>query len=72
MYISVLAHSNPMICLEEVVDNLYSFELGTIEKGLEQRLVRYRPILYVHVYIFSSRLEAVYVWGRHGLGLSNA
>ena len=24
---------------------------GTIEKGLEQRLVRYRPILYVHVYI---------------------
>ena len=24
---------------------------GTIEKGLEQRLLRYRPILYVHVYI---------------------
>ena len=23
----------------------------TIEKGLEQRLLRYRPILYVHVYI---------------------
>ena len=42
---------------------------GTIEKGLEQRLVRYCPILYVHVYI-PGRLEAV--WGRHGLGLSNA
>ena len=27
----------------------YSFELGTIEKGLEQRLVWYCPILYVHV-----------------------
>ena len=30
---------------------LYSFELGTIEKGLEQRLVRYCPILYVLGYI---------------------
>ena len=29
----------------------YSFELETIEKQLEQRLVRYRPILYVHAYI---------------------
>ena len=35
----------------------YSFELGTIEKGLEQRLVRYRPILYVHVYILGYILK---------------
>ena len=35
----------------------YSFELGTIEKGLEQRLVRYRPILYVHVCILGYILK---------------
>ena len=35
----------------------YSFELGTIENGLEQRLVRYRPILYVHVYILGYILK---------------
>ena len=35
----------------------YSFELETIEKGLEQRLVRYRPILYVHVYILGYILK---------------
>ena len=35
----------------------YSFELGNIEKGLEQRLVRYRPILYVHVYILGYILK---------------
>ena len=35
----------------------YSFELGNIEKGLEQRLVRYRPIMYVHVYILDYILK---------------
>ena len=29
----------------------------TIEKGLEQRLARYRPILYVHVYILGYILK---------------
>ena len=35
----------------------YSFEMGTIEKGLEQKLVRYHPILYVHVYILGYILK---------------
>ena len=35
----------------------YSFELETIEKQLEQRLVRYRPILYVHAYILGYILR---------------
>ena len=30
---------------------------GTIEKGLEQRLVRYHPILYAHVYILGHILK---------------
>ena len=35
----------------------YSFKLGNIEKGLEQRLVRYCPIMYVHVYILGYILK---------------
>ena len=35
----------------------YSFELGNIEKGLEQRLVQYSPILYVNVYILGYILK---------------
>ena len=49
-------------------------ELGTIEEGLEQRLVRYRHIrtcVYPTLHSQAAGLEAV--WGRHGLGgLSNA
>ena len=48
-------------------------ELGTIEEGLEQRLVRYRHIrtcVYPRLHSQAAGLEAV--WGRHGLGLSNA
>ena len=44
-----LAYFSLVPCLGEWTTVRYSFELGTIEKGLEQRLVRYRPILYVHV-----------------------
>ena len=33
------------------------FRTETIEKSLEQRLVRYRPILYVHVYILGYILK---------------
>jgi len=51
----------------------YSFELETIEKRLEQRLVRYRPILYVHVYIlgyilrpFGGRVGPPWALATHG------